>query len=111
MSFLSIFGAISQREHDRIVARADAVIDSASAHLTAEEFNEGRSLPQKVAIAVKRLGEARSNAFKNRQRYLTAEAKLADVNAELAALRPDAQKWRGRKQADRDYRANKRRAG
>ena len=31
--------------------------------------------------------------------------------AELAALRPDAQKWRDRKQADRDYRANKRMVG
>jgi len=87
MSFLSMIGAISQREHDRIVARADAVIDSASAHLDAEEFNEGRTLPQKVAIAVRRLAEARSNAFKNRQRYLTAEAKLAEVSAELAALK------------------------
>jgi len=55
--------------------------------LDAEEFNEGRTLPQKVSLAIKRLGEARSNAFKNRQRYLTAEAKLAEVSAELAALK------------------------
>lgn len=28
--------------------------------------------------------------------------------AEIAALRPDAQKWRDRKKADREYRAEKR---
>jgi hypothetical protein len=42
---------------------------------------------------------------------VATHAKITDLAAELAALRPDAQKWRGRKQADRDYRANKRRAG
>jgi len=39
---------------------------------------------------------------------VATHAKITDLAAELAALRPDAQKWRDRKQADRDYRANKR---
>lgn len=31
-----------------------------------------------------------------------------NLAAELAAIRPDAQKWRDRKKADREYRAEKR---
>ena len=89
---MAFLGFMTVREHDRIVARADAVIDSATFHLAGEEYNEGRTLPQKVAIAVKRLAEARSNAFKNRQRYLTVEAKLRELAAELATLKVERER-------------------
>lgn len=78
-----MFGLMSVKRHDRILAKADAVIDDAAQHLTAEEFGHGRTLGQKVAIAVKRLEDARSNAFRNRQMVLTLDAKL---NAAMACL-------------------------
>lgn len=93
---MPFFGLMTVRAHDRIIARADAVIDAAAAHVADEEFSAARTLPLKVATAVGRLREARSNAFKNRQRYLVAEANAAELQAELATLRPDAEKHRER---------------
>lgn len=100
---MAFLGFMTVREHDRIVARADAVIDSATFHLAGEEYNEGRTLPQKVAIAVKRLAEARSNAFKNRQRYLTVEAKLVELAAELATLKAERDDCQAQKDEGATY--------
>lgn len=91
-----MFGLMTIKKHDRIIAKADAVIDDAAQHLTAEEFSHGRTLGQKVAIAIKRLEEARSNAFRNRQRILTLDEKVRSLETEIAALRPDAEKHRAR---------------
>lgn len=84
---MSFFGLMTVREHDRIIAKADAVIDDAAQHVAAEEFRHGRTLGQKVAIAIKRLEEARSNAFRNRQIVLTKEARIDELKAEIEALR------------------------
>lgn len=41
---------------------------------------------------------------------VATHTKIAGLERAISSLRPDAQKWRDRKQADRDYRANKRKA-
>lgn len=84
---MAFFGLMTVGRHNRIVAKADAVIDDAAQHLRAEEFSAGRTLGQKVSIALKRLEEARNNAFRNRQMALTLEAKVEALSAELATLK------------------------
>lgn len=77
---------IRKSKHDAIVAKADALIDATAAHVADEEFRAVASLPLKVALAVKRLGEARNNAFRHRQRVLTLEAKLEETKVDAAEL-------------------------
>ena len=84
---MAFLGLMTVKEHDRIVAKADAVIDDAARLLDAEEFRHGRTLAQKVSLALKRLEEARSNAFRNRQMMLTLDDKVATLRAELATLK------------------------
>ncbi len=84
------FGLMRVKAHDRIVAKADAVIDDAARQLRAEEFSAGRTLGQKVSLAIKRLEEARSNAFRNRQMVLTLDLKVAALETELAPLKARA---------------------
>lgn len=91
---MSFLGLMTIRKHYRIIAKADAVIDDAAQYVAAEEFRHGRTLGQKVAIAIKRLEEARSNAFRNRQMVLTKEARIDALEAEIEALRLDAEKHR-----------------
>lgn len=82
-----MFGLISKKRHEAILAKAGAIIDDAGRQLDAEEFSLGRTLPQKVAIALKRLAEAREASFKHRQKVLTLQHQLETANAELADFR------------------------
>ncbi|WDA37829.1 hypothetical protein [Sphingobium sp. YC-XJ3] len=72
-----MFGLITRKQHEAIIAKADRLIDDAAQHVSAEEFSGAKTLPHKVALAIKRLEDARSNAFRNRQMMLTLEAELA----------------------------------
>lgn len=79
------FGLMSVKKHDRIVAKADAVIDDAAQHLRAEEFSAGRTLGQKVSIAIKRLGEARKTSEDMLARNLELQARVIASDAKLEA--------------------------
>lgn len=89
MSFLDYLGLVSLREHNRAMelVRRQRDDETMRANVLAEAASRSRSLKTENA------------ALRDERDALAAE---------LAALRPDAQKWRDRKQADRDYRANKR---
>ena len=65
-----------RKTHEAILAKVDRLIDETAQHVAAEEFRGVKTLPHKVALAIKRLEEARSNAFRNRQMVLTLEDKL-----------------------------------
>ena len=92
-----MFGLMTVKRHEAILAKADRLIDDTAQHVAAEEFSGVRTLPHKVALAIKRLEEARSNAFRNRQMALTLEDKLAAARAEAEANKVDAEElkqWR-----------------
>lgn len=80
--------------HEAILAKAVRLIDDAAQHVAAEEFSGVKTLPHKVALAIKRLEEARSNAFRNRQMVMTLESKLEAARAEAEANKVDAEKYR-----------------
>lgn len=80
-----MFGLMSVKKHDRIVAKADAVIDDAAQHLRAEEFSAGRTLGQKVSIAIKRLSEARKTSEDMLARNLELQARVIASDAKLEA--------------------------
>lgn len=86
---MAFLGLMTVKAHERILAKADAVIDDAARHLRAEEFSAGRTLGQKVSLALKRLEEARSNAFRNRQMVLTLDVKVAALETELTTLKAE----------------------
>lgn len=54
---MAFLGFMTVREHRRVLAKADALIVGASEHLKGEEFKIGRTLPQRVALAVKFLAD------------------------------------------------------
>ncbi|MGV7119613.1 hypothetical protein [Sphingopyxis sp. 550A] len=89
MGILNMLGLMRVEDHKRIVAKQDAVIDKAAGHVAAEEFSGVVGLPNKVALAVQRLKEARDSQFKNRQRYLTAEDRVT-------SLRREVEEWQGK---------------
>jgi len=78
-----MFGFVSRKKYEAAVAKAGALFDEVAQHVSAEEFSAAKPLPHKVALAVKRLDEARSNAFRNRQMILTLDGKLSAVRIEL----------------------------
>lgn len=67
---------MTKKKHNAILAKALQILDDAAQHVSADEFSGGAGLPQKVALAIKRLEQARSNAFRNRQMILTLDAEL-----------------------------------
>lgn len=101
---MSFLGLMTVRAHEVVVAELRRQIEVAKANKTAmaeSMTSENRRLGREVAglrADVRTAEMAYEEARKGQQR----------VAAELAALRPDAQKWRDRKQADREYRAEKR---
>jgi len=103
-----MFGLMTVKRHEAILAKADSLIDDTAQHVAAEEFSGVRTLPNKVALAIRRLEEARSNAFRNRQMALTLEDKLAAARAEAEANKVDAERYRAKLKRDREYHADRR---
>ena len=99
---------IRRKTHEAILAKADKLIDDTAQHVAAEEFSGVKTLPHKVALAIKRLEEARSNAFRNRQMVLTLEDKLAAARAEADANKADAELWRAAREKRKHNRHIKR---
>ena len=82
MGFLSMMGLVTAEEHAKALKANENIIERASILVAAEEFSGVVGLPNKVALAIQRLKEARNAQFENRQRYLTAEDKLETVTTE-----------------------------
>ncbi|MGN6290436.1 MAG: hypothetical protein ACTHNA_14370 [Sphingopyxis terrae] len=75
MGFLSMIGAVSAEEHNRIVAKKDELIADADYHMKGEDFDGIDDHPGRVALIMARLRAARSRASKD-------EAELARPRAE-----------------------------
>lgn len=60
MAFLRLLGLMTVKEHDRIVAKADAVIDDA-ARLLDREGIRGRSLAHQVSDAIAKIRELKAS--------------------------------------------------
>lgn len=106
---MSFLGLMTVRAHEAVVgelrADRDAIhkcySDKHDALLEARQelsFQKGQ-----VANLSRRKDEETARAD-------LAEQTVVSLLDKIDALTPDAQKWRDRKQADRDYRANKRKA-
>lgn len=93
MGFLNMLGLMRVEDHNRIVAKQDAVIDLAASHMKGEDFDRGTNHAGRVSLVMARLRAART-------RFDKAIKDLAAAQDEIAALRPDAEKFRAKAKAD-----------
>lgn len=104
---MSFLGLMTVRAHEAVVAELRADRDSIHKSYGAKHDALLRALQElsfqkgQVANLSRRKDEETVRADLSEQRVVS----LLDT---IDALTPDAQKWRDRKQADRDYRAGKR---
>jgi hypothetical protein len=93
MGFLSMIGAVSAEEHNRIVAKKDKLIADADSHMKGEDFAGVDDHPGRVALIMARLRASRSRASKAeadlaKPRAATeTEQKLSEALEDLAKLK------------------------
>ncbi len=100
MSFLDYLGLVSLREHNRAMELVRRQRD--------DETKRANGLSAELAaMTAERDAILRDKKLETARRTEAVSHGIA-LSREVQSLRPDAQKWRDRKQADRDYRAEKR---
>ena len=101
MGILTMLGLMRVEDHNRIVAKQDAVIDRAAEQMKGEDFDRGANHADRVGLVMARLRASRA-------RFDKAVKDLAAQSDEIAALRPDAEWARARKAKAAEYEASKR---
>lgn len=110
MGFLSMIGAVSAEEHNRIVAKVSKQIDDAAQQMKGEDFDLGAGHVEKVGMVMARLRAARSRVTNLSSENAIKAAEIVRLNAEIASLKPDAEAMRAKRQRDRDQKADKKKA-
>lgn len=124
MGFLNMLGLMRVEDHNRIVAKQDAVIDLAASHMKGEDFDGVKDHAGRVALVMSRLWAARTRIDKNSVEIdrlsrgwdkcgddlKLVRRQLDDSEAEIASLRPDAEKFRAKAARDAEVKRAKRAA-
>lgn len=93
MGFLSMIGAVSAEEHNRIVAKQEKQINDAAKAMEGEDFVGVPDHAGRVGLVMARLRAARTRVDK-------AEEEVARLSAEIARLRPLAEATERRRAND-----------
>lgn len=131
MGILNMLGLMRVEDHNRIVAKQDAVIDLAASHMKGEDFDGVKDHAGRVSLVMARLRAARTR-FEKAVKDLEAQANeiktandlvstLTERNVELVgqlqtvrwdrdAFRPDAEKFRAKAARDAEQKKAKRAA-
>lgn len=107
MGFLSMIGAVSAEDHNRIVAKKDKLIADADSHMKGEDFAGVDDHPGRVALIMARLRASRSRVNKAESelssvgdRFKNAISDLAAAQEEIARLKPLAEATERRRAND-----------
>lgn len=129
MGILTMLGLMRVEDHNRIVAKQDALIDRAAEQMKGEDFDRGTNHADRVGLVMARLRASRTR-FDKAVKDLAAQSDeiaqrrkekdslerdyklrgelLTSARAEIAALRHDAEWARARKAKAAEYEANRR---
>ena len=103
MGFLSMIGAVSAEEHAKVKKERDDARTKA-----ASEEAAGAQTAIELAAAKRDAATLRTNAGFDREAIEKQQRKIEELNAEIAALKPDAEAMRKKRRDDRDREAAKR---
>lgn len=131
MGFLNMLGLMRVEDHNRIVAKQDAVIDLAASHMKGEDFDGVTDHAGRVSLVMARLRAARTRYEKavkdlagqvdevESLRFDIESARnsadrdddtITGLRGEIASLRPDAEKFRAKAARDAEQKKAKRAA-
>lgn len=106
---MSFLGLMTVRAHEAVTREWDLRCVDLMEQRDGETIRANKLAAELEAVKAERDAILRDKKLEVARRTDAVTHSIA-MSRELAALRPDAQKWRDRKKADREYRAERRKA-